>query len=230
MKGTIQRACRASQLHRVFRTARARSGSVLRRAQGASRSTNTLANVVLLSTTVFAQHVAVVPGFGIEAGIGYYPLSGDDFDLTDPGIGFEGEARYTWASGFQLAGGVSYNIHGVDVDVIDENLKVLGVFAEPRYLFALKSPNIAPFIGGRLSYLHQSLDRNGVSTGGNGWAFGGVGGLLFQVGQQVGIEVSVLFAAVSFGDFEADGFSIANTDTSGSTLGLRAGVVVNFPR
>lgn len=115
-----------------------------------------LVAVVFLSTTAFAQHVAVVPGFGIEAGIGYYTLSGDDFDGTDPGIGFEGEARYTLASGFQLAGGVSYNIHGVDL--IDENRKILGVFAEPRYLFALKSPNLAPFIG-RSAFLSAQIFR-----------------------------------------------------------------------
>ena len=105
-------------------------------------------------------------------------------------LGFEGAARYTLASGFQLAGGVSYNVHGVDGTA--ENLKVLGVFAEPRYLFGIKSPNIAPFIGGRLSYLHQSLVVSGFTTGANGWAIGGVGGILFQMGRQVGIEAKIL--------------------------------------
>ena len=35
--------------------------------------------VCSLSTTALAQHAAVAPGFGVEGGIGYFALEGDDF-------------------------------------------------------------------------------------------------------------------------------------------------------
>ena len=182
--------------------------------------------VCSLSTTALAQNVAVAPGFGIEGGIGYFALEGDDFLGVDAGVGFEGTARYTLPSGLQFVGGVSYNVH----DVGNNSLDVLGIFAEPRYLYRLKSPSVAPFFGARISYLYSTFDATDPDITADGWAFGGVGGILFQVDRHFGIELSVLFAAVNFGDVEAGGVTVDNTDASGSTLGLKLGIVVNFPR
>jgi hypothetical protein len=46
----------------------------------------------------------------------------------------------------------------------------------------------------------------------------------------VHFDVSVTYAAVSFGDAELNGSTVADTDTSGSTLVLRAGVSVRLSK
>lgn len=192
------------------------------------RASAAAALVFMMATAVQAQTSATPSGFALGGKLGYYTLSGDDFEGVDAGFGFEGNVRYTLLSGFQILGGVHYAIHGMEG--LDENMNVLAIFAEPRYVFAIGSPTISPFVGGRAAWVRESVDIQGVDASASGFAFGGTGGLLFQVAPQVAIETSVLFAAVSFGDIEIEGESIDGTDTSGTTLALQGGIVISLPR
>jgi hypothetical protein len=187
------------------------------------------AALVLLTVTAVQAQTSVAPtGFAFGGNLGYYTLSGDDFEGIDSGLGFEGNVRYSWLSGFQILGGVHYASHGIDG--LDENINVLSIFVEPRYVFAIGSPTLSPFVGGRAGWVRQSLDIEGIDASADGVAFGGSGGLLFQVAPQVAIETSVMFAAVSFGDIEVEGESVDGTDSSGTTLALQGGIVISLPR
>lgn len=192
------------------------------------RASAAAALVFLTATAVDAQTSATPTGFALGGNLGYYTLSGDDFEGIDAGLGFEGNARYTFLSGFQIVGGVHYASHGFEG--LDENMNVLAIFVDPRYVFAIGSPMIAPFVGGRAAWVRESMDIQGIDASANGFAFGGTGGLLFQVAPQVAIETSVMFAAVSFGDIEVEGVTIDGSDSSGTTLALQGGIVLSLPR
>jgi hypothetical protein len=46
---------------------------------------------------------------------------------------------------------------------------LLGGFFEPRYVFATQSAAFAPYVSGRLAYLRQSLNMEGLEGNSNGF-------------------------------------------------------------
>lgn len=167
-------------------------------------------------------------GFGLGGSAGFFTLSGDDFEGTDSGAGFNAFLRYTAPSGISFTAGVQFNSH--DINQVENNLGVIGVVLDPRYYFRLPgTPSLAPFLGLRAAWVRQSVEILGSDVAAKGWAFGGIGGLLFQLAPQFALETSVSFTGLWFGDFEVDGGNRPNTDTSGSALGIIAGIVISFP-
>ena len=194
--------------------------------------TRQLLPAVITATLVFpsvavAQVLSAPAGVSVGAAVGYNTLSGDDFTGTDAGFGFQGLLRYTTIGGFAVSGGVQYNIHGADG--ISENLKVLGIYVEPRYVARLQAASVAPFVGGRVGWERWSVSAVGATASATGYGLGGIGGILFQVAPQVGIETAVTFTALSFGDAEVNNITVSNSDSNGSSLGLHAGIIVSFP-
>ncbi|UCG89144.1 MAG: outer membrane beta-barrel protein [Gemmatimonadota bacterium] len=183
---------------------------------------------VTVPQTVFSQVTGVPPGFKVGAAIGYNTLGGDDFDGLDPGFGFHGFLGYMTPAGFTISGGVQYSTHGVDG--IDENAHVLGVYVEPRYSAKLASPSVAPFIGGRAYWVRYTLNMAWVGdASSSGFAFAGIGGIVFQVAPQFALEPAVTFMLLSFGEAKVDGETIPDTDMQGNSLGLHLAFVISFP-
>ncbi len=190
-------------------------------------ATCTTALVSVILGTIATAGAAQARGFSLEGAGLYADVSGDDFSGTNAGVGFDAQARFSWGA-FSLGAGVQYSSHGLDG--LSENLGVRGFFAEPRYAFPTAAGNLTPYLVGRLALLHERIEVGSSKAEANGTAFGGGGGLAIRLASTVDLSVSVLYAAVSFGDVELNGTEQPNTDTSGSTLALRAGIAVKFGR
>ena len=87
--------------------------------------------------------------FGAGFAAGYNVFGGSDYENTDGALQFEGVVRVAFEGSFQL--GVGAMMAGYDIDVVDESVKHLQVFAEPRWVFETAS-NITPFIAGRAAW------------------------------------------------------------------------------
>ncbi len=144
-------------------------------------------------------------------------LGGDDFEGVDNGFGGEASVWFRAGTSFTIGGGAHYTSHGTD---IDENLKVLGIFAEPRYRFAAGGGNLTPYIAGRAAWARYSIQDASAT----GFYFGGGGGLMIGAGKTL-IDIEVLYNSASFGDVSVDGSSIDGTDASGSALVAKVGVI-----
>jgi opacity protein-like surface antigen len=168
---------------------------------------------------------AEAQGLRLEVSGLYATLSGDDFDETDSGIGFEGAIAFALNSKWSLAAGISRTSHGVDG--LDENLTALQFFAEPRFMLGA-SGAMTPYLFGRVGYTSASLEFLGVDTKQTGFGFGGGAGLMYDLSGSLKLNVSAAFQKISLGDVEADGETIEDTDSSGSSLYVRAGLSIGF--
>lgn len=179
---------------------------------------------VAFATTAGAQSSGK---FGIElAGI-YATLSGDDFEGTDAGVGFDVQGRYAINPAFSLGAGVQRTTHGVEGFENDES--VLGFFLEPRYNFTMsEGSNLAPFLSGRVAMINASLEEGGSEAKASGTLFGFGGGLQFQASPTIRLTGSVTYNIVNLGEVEIDGSEIPDSDASGSSLAVRFGVAFNF--
>lgn len=160
------------------------------------------------------------------AGI-YATLSGDDFEGTDAGMGFDAQLRYTTGSQFTVGGGVQRTTHGIDG--FDNNLAVLGFFVEPRMNIKMSgTSNLAPFLALRAAYLKESLSEGGSDLSASGYLIGFGGGLSMSASPSMSLTGTVTYNIVNFGEAEVDGTSIPDSDAGGSSLALRFGVNWRF--
>jgi hypothetical protein len=155
----------------------------------------------------------------------YASLSGEDYAGINAGLGFDAQVRFRVSKGFSLGGGFQYTSHGVEGAT--EDFRVSGIFAEARYTFAPAStPKVRPYVGGRFAATHWSVALGGSDGSANGTAFGPVAGLLLQLRGITHLDLGLAFLALHFGDAEIGGVPQANTNTSGSTMAFRAGLVI----
>ncbi len=159
-------------------------------------------------------------GIGV-AGL-YTSLNGSDFDGTDAGIGVDGQVRFSVGPSGSLGIGGQYTSHGVQG--ISVNLKVTGVFGEPRYYFSVPG-RVKPYLVGRAGYLHESLSDGGIAYSSNGYLVGGGAGMLVSAGSALNVDLTVLFTGVGYGDGTINGTKISDSSNHGSALTLRIGVL-----
>jgi hypothetical protein len=171
-----------------------------------------------------AQEYPAPAGLGFGLNVGYVELSGQDFDLVGSGVGVEATGRYTWESGFQVLLGVQYSSH----TVIDQgDLTVIAVSADPRYVLRLfNSDRLAPFLGGRVSYVYQSLSDGGESA--NGFVIGGEVGFIFEFLPPVAIEASGYFGGLLLDGRVVEGVGSSSGNASGTMGSARIGVLISL--
>lgn len=113
------------------------------------------------------------------------------------GGGIEGQLRYT--SGlWSLGGGAQYSSHTSAGD----NVKLSGLFVEPRRTFVVASPRVGPYLALRGALLHQT---NNFGSSSNGYAFGGGGGLIVALTDRVNLDGGAAVLRQSLGDITIDG-------------------------
>ena len=164
--------------------------------------------------------------FGLGAHAGYFTLSGDDFEGIEAGRGFQGNAWYLVNPRFQLGLGVVRSSH--DIDVVDDNIIDLHLFVEPRLVFPAPGTRFTPFIGARLGYAKQSIEIQGLDAKATGLGYGAIAGMDVQVGPTAALEFGVTYTNFKLGDVSVEGQDFADTETSGSILGIQAGIVFWF--
>jgi hypothetical protein len=120
-------------------------------------------------------------------------------DRSISGVGFEGQLRYTPAALWSLGGGVQYTSHPSGGD----EMKITGVFLEPRYAFDIGSTRMAPYVAGRLALLKQALTleaQPGREFSSGGSAIGAGAGLLIRATNTINLDFGAAFIRQSFSD------------------------------
>jgi hypothetical protein len=100
---------------------------------------------------------------------------------------------------------------------------------DPRLLLN-SGPGVAPFIGARVAYAQWSLDTALGELSASGWNFVAEVGVLVPIAAQLSLEGMLAFGYATFGDIEQDGTTIPDSEDSGTTGSLKAGLVYTFSR
>ncbi len=98
-----------------------------------------------------------------------------------------------------------------------DNLKISGLFFEPRWVPALKSNTIFPYLSARLAFLRQSNNFETPTSSGTG--FGAGGGVAIKLTKTINLDAGVQLVRQKLGNF--DGFT---------TYTAKVGASVGFPR
>lgn len=146
-------------------------------------------------------------------------------DNAIAGSGFEGQVRYTTAGLWSFGLGYQYTRHVSGADEID----ISGVFLEPRLTIDVGSDRIAPYLAGRVAFLHESLSLGaypGSAFSSNGSAFGAGAGLLIRATKTINFDFGAAFVRQSF----SDATSGSNTATLPAFTGYvaKGGVSIGF--
>ena len=187
----------------------------------------------LLAVVVLGM-LLVVPAYAqVSIGIGgqYLGLGGNDFEGTDGGLGAEARIMFPVGKSVSLGGGLQYSAH--NSDFFDNSIKILGILAEGRYMFQTASGKATPYLAGRGGWAKAStsdvdIDGDGIvdinDLSQSGMVFGAGGGVLVSMSPTASLDLGLVFHTVSFGDADADGTTITNSDVSGTGIQLRVGV------
>jgi hypothetical protein len=111
---------------------------------------------------------------------------------TANGFGTEVQARYSRGVG-SIGLGYQYTKHVAGQDEV----KVSGVFIEPRYTLFVGSPRVIPYLAGRLARLRQT---NNFASSSNGYAAGGGGGVIFTLSDRVNLDFGAALLRQSMED------------------------------
>jgi hypothetical protein len=125
------------------------------------------------------------------------------------GVGIELQGRYTPLGKFSYGLGVQYTVHSSfnPGRQADDDLKLSGVFIEPRYAVPLPSAPLGLYLAGRLAALRQT---NNFATGSSGWAAGGGAGLLWHLGTRVDLDAGGAVVWQSLGDVRLNSGGVGN--------------------
>jgi hypothetical protein len=191
-----------------------------------TRSLAVAAIVALLgSTTAVAQSKI---SLGLVGGL--YSLGGDDFEGVDAGFHFEGTVRYMASPQFSINVGGGYNVNSTEA--ADINFNVFRILAQPRYMFRMANPSFTPWVGGQVEWHSYSTEADfgagPEDVSANGFGFGGLAGFTYWASPTLGIEGSVAFLSVQFGDADVGGQTVSGSDASGTALGVQLGVVIKL--
>lgn len=135
------------------------------------------------------------------------------------GIGVEPQFRLNRLFSTESFGALSLGIGGqyTSHSKDRENLKISGVFLEPRWVPALKSSTVFPYLSARLSLLRQSNNVNIASS--SGFGFGAGGGVAIKLTRTVNLDAGVQLVRQNVSLFNAF-----------TTYTAKAGFSVGFPR
>ena len=98
-----------------------------------------------------------------------------------------------------------------------DNLKISGLFFEPRWVPALKSNTVFPYLSARLAFLRQTNNFEAPTSSGTG--FGAGGGLAIKLTRTTNLDAGIQLVRQKFADL--DGFT---------TYTAKVGLSVGFPR
>ncbi len=194
------------------------------------------ARLLSLVTSVVVALLCVTPARAdgqVSIGVGGQLLSlgGNDFETTDAGFGGEANVMFAAGKAVKLGGGFQYSSH--NDDGFDNSVKILGLFAEGRYMFATATGKATPYLAGRGGWVQGSVSDVDIDGDGtpdiekvkaSGFAFGAGGGVLISLSPSTSFDVGAVFHSVSLGDADADGTTIPNSDVSGTGIQFRVGV------
>lgn len=194
------------------------------------RRTAALAAIALVLPAMLTAQSA--QRFSAQGSVLHVSPSGDVYEGLSSGMGFEAQARYTH-SALSLGAGYQSSSHDLDLEEFGtETVTISGVFLEPRYVIDIGKANMAPYVAGRLAFLTQKADFEGVEVRASGTQINVGGGVLVRVSPRINVDIGLTYGAIDFDDFEAefegDVFVIEESGGSGKNLVLRAGLAIGL--
>ncbi|MEO7962911.1 MAG: hypothetical protein ABIT38_03280 [Gemmatimonadaceae bacterium] len=158
------------------------------------------------STAVAVGHEAVVTtGYGVEPQLRMNRLySGERFGALSLGVGGQ------WTSHTEAS----------------DKMKIIGAFLEPRWVPALGTTHIFPYLSARVAFLRQSSNFGTASTG---EAVGGGGGLGIKLTNTMNLDAGAQFISQKFGLFNFSDDGSLGPSTSLSTFAAKVGFSWGFP-
>ncbi len=165
--------------------------------------------------------------FAIEATLGYSFLTGAIGDSVSGGLGGELLLAHQIVS-IPLRLGIGGGYHRLAFDDEDQSLGKLSLFGFLTYLLYSDESEMTPYVQGRAGWTRLSWTEargTGRDVSRSGLEIGAAVGVDIPVAERVSIDVVGLFTWISAGDREADGDTLPSTDETGSTFGIRAGVI-----
>ncbi len=142
------------------------------------------------------------------------------------GYGAEGQIRYT-PGALSFGGGVQWTTHDW-TDSGKSNLRLLGVFLEPRYVLPA-TDRIGPYLSARLALTKLKLkiadEEIGTATG---QTVNGGGGILLSVSPNIALDFGATFGYTNFGDLENDGSPTGLKTGKGTNLIARVGLAIGL--
>lgn len=186
---------------------------------------------LLMATAVVGA--GSLAGQGIaDAGarVGWVGLTGDEFAAAKDAVGFEAFLRWSFPSGIGIQGGAHYSSH--ELEGTSDNLGLLSVYLEPRYLFpvSLGVRGAAPYVGLRALYARFENVTGEADVNADGWGIGGVGGLLIPITPRLGLEVSGWYSGLTSGTAKFNDTQVPNSGRSGGLFAVQVALFASTGR
>ncbi len=170
------------------------------------------------------------PGFAIGVLGGFESWSRESGE-REYGPAVEGMVRYTFESGLQLAAGVTYS--SMSVDLVPDNRQVWDIWGDVRVTLTNWNKASA-YIGMRVGFVNQKLSTTINATPTDISASGAMGaaqiGLLVPISRMIAFDALGQFGLSWTNDLEADGQPVDRPVKTGWIGGLKAGLVLSFPK
>ncbi|HEY9226381.1 MAG TPA: hypothetical protein VIP11_07045 [Gemmatimonadaceae bacterium] len=170
-----------------------------------------------------------VQGSALFAGLGGGAYSG-----IDPGAGFELQVRARITPTWSLGCGFQGTYHSLTSFIGD--VKLQGLFCEPRKLIDIQSDKIFPYVSARGAVLRQNLTSGPVSSSADGGTINVGAGVMIPFGPATSkfptvLELGGSAGYTSFGDYSSVTGGQASTGPTGGGYNfvLRAGIAVGLP-
>jgi hypothetical protein len=179
---------------------------------------STVALSVMLSLPLHGQSSLGRPSVIAGAGGGWFSVGGDDFGDIDDAPGLGGYVGVHLTGSLNLLGGVHYSSHEATPAY---DLTVLGIYLEPRFLFDQGDRLLGWFIGGRLAWVQREV----YTLSSDGYALGGIVGMVIGTDWPVRIEPALTATALSFSSFSGSG-----DRATGTSMSLQIGLSIPISR
>jgi hypothetical protein len=170
-----------------------------------------------------------VQGSALFAGLG-----GDAYSGIEVGPGFELQIRRRLDPTWSLGCGFQGTYHSLSL--VSGDVKLQGLFCEPRKLIDIQNDKIFPYISARGSVLRQSLSSGTFESSADGATANLGAGIMMPFGSGASTHPTVLEFGASagytwFGDFSAttqSGQAITGSTGGGFNFILRVGLAIGM--
>ena len=191
--------------------------------------------------TVAATTLLFLPGvsdaqsrypFSIQGSGLYARVLGDAYESIElfNGYGYELQGRWT-PGAWSLGAGYQRTNHSAGTG----EWTLSGFFFEPRYVIAVNSDRVAPYVSGRFSVLNLDGSNEELSAYTSGVNLNAGGGLLMSLGQLGGGRANLDFGATygftRFGDYtleQGGGSETIGKLGNGQNIVIRIGLVIGL--
>ena len=193
-----------------------------------SRLVLAAASVLLLTsavTVVPTLHAQSAQPYSIQLAALFTAIKGGSTTIT--GIGVEPQIRFNRLYATEGFGALSVGLGGqyTTHSKGGDKLTITGVFLEPRWVPAIKSSIVTPYLSARLALLHLKGDfRNAADGSSSGTGFGLGGGVAAKLTRTANLDAGVQLVRQQFGDIGSLSFKPF------TTYAAKIGISLGFPR